>query len=104
MEDTPVLVVKKNGAREPYDIAKLSDRIMRACAKRPVSLEQAEEIATDICAEFKNLMLREVPSELIGEKTLKRLKQLDIVAYIRFASVYGEFENADEFVKVISEI
>ena len=80
------------------------DRLCRAAVKRPVKLETIENMVDEIAAELKNSLQREVTSEKIGELVLHRLKDIDVVAYIRFASVYKDFNDVDGFVKIISEL
>ncbi len=104
IEEVPLMVIKKDHTIEPFDREKLVDRLCRATVKRPVSLETIENIVEDIAAELKNALTREVTSDKIGEAVLKRLKEVDDVAYVRFASVYRDFNDVDSFVKIISEM
>ena len=98
------MVIKKDHTIEPFDREKLVDRLCRATVKRPVSLETIENIVEEIAAELKNSLTREVTSDKIGEAVLGKLKEVDDVAYIRFASVYRDFNDVDSFVKIISEM
>lgn len=104
IEDIPLMVIKKDNSIEPFDRQKLVDRLCRATVKRPVKLETLENMVDEIAAELKNSLQREVTSEKIGELVLHRLKDIDAVAYIRFASVYKDFNDADSFMKIISEL
>lgn len=104
IEEVPLMVIKKDHSIEPFDREKLVERICRATVKRPVKLETIENIVEDIAAELKNSLQREVTSDKIGEVALCKLKEIDDVAYIRFASVYKEFNDVDSFMKIISEL
>ncbi|MDR0197060.1 MAG: transcriptional regulator NrdR [Oscillospiraceae bacterium] len=104
IEDMPVMVVKKDKTIEPFDSEKLMKGLLRATIKRPVKLKAVENIVEDIQADFKNNLQREVDSEKIGEIVLRKLKDIDRVAYVRFASVYREFDDVESFIKVISEL
>lgn len=104
IEDIPLMVIKKDNSIEPFDRQKLVDRLCRATVKRPVKLETLENMVDEIAAELKNSLQREVTSDKIGELVLHRLKDIDAVAYIRFASVYKDFNDADSFMKIISEL
>ena len=103
-ECIPLMVIKKDNSIEPFDRQKLVDRLCRAAVKRPVKLETIENMVDEIAAELKNSLQREVTSEKIGEMVLHKLKAIDVVAYIRFASVYKDFNDVDGFVKIISEL
>ena len=98
VEDTQLIVIKKDGSRQLFDRTKITNCIMKACAKRPVSLDQAEEIAISVEQQLLNSMKREVSSKEIGELIMTRLKDLDEVAYVRFASVYKQFKDVDSFM------
>lgn len=104
VENIPLVVIKKDRSIEPFDSQKLVERLLRATIKRPVTLEAIEKMVDDIESELKNNFQREVTSEKIGEMVLKKLKDTDHVAYIRFASVYRDFTDADSFIKIISEL
>jgi len=101
LEEVPILIVKKDGRREPFDRQKLLRGIMSACQKRPVSLGRLEEAAGDIQAKLMELADREVPSRNLGELVMDALKQIDSVAYVRFASVYRDFKDLPDFVKAL---
>lgn len=104
IENIPLLVVKKDHSIEPFDRQKLIDRVLRATVKRPVQLSTVENMVDEIVNEFKNGLQREVSSEKIGEAVLNKLKEVDDVAYIRFASVYRDFNDAESFMKIIGEL
>lgn len=104
IEEIPLMIIKKDHTIEPFDREKLVDKLCRATVKRPVSLEQIENIVEEIAAGLKNSLQREVTSDKIGELALLKLKEIDDVAYIRFASVYREFNDVDSFMKIISEL
>lgn len=104
VETIPLMVVKKDNTIEPFDRDKLINRLARATVKRPVQIENLEKMVEDIVQELKNQFRREVSSDEIGELVLRRLKDIDKVAYIRFASVYRDFNDIDSFVRIISEL
>jgi transcriptional repressor NrdR len=97
LEQSALWVVKRDGSRQPFERSKLLRGLERACVKRPVALELIERIVAAVEAGFRSDGLSEVPSEAIGEAALLHLRELDGVAYIRFASVYRSFETPDEF-------
>jgi transcriptional repressor NrdR len=96
-EQSTLWVVKRDGIRQPFERSKLLRGLERACVKRPVALDSIERIVAAVEAGFRSDGLSEVPSEAIGEAALLHLRELDGVAYIRFASVYRSFETPDEF-------
>lgn len=104
VETIPLMVVKKDNTIESFDRDKLINRLARATVKRPVQIEDLEKMVEDIVQELKNQFRREVSSDEIGELVLRRLKDIDKVAYIRFASVYRDFNDIDSFVRIISEL
>lgn len=104
VETIPLMVVKKDNTIEPFDRDKLINRLARATVKRPVQIEDLEKMVEDIVQELKNQFRREVTSDEIGELVLRRVKDIDKVAYIRFASVYRDFNDIDSFVRIISEL
>jgi len=95
-------VIKKDGKREPFDKEKVKRGILRSIEKRPVSLDLVEETVNDVERELLKAVKEEVPSKVIGNAVLKRLKKIDKVAWLRFASVYLEFEDLKDFEKIIS--
>jgi transcriptional repressor NrdR len=107
IESVPVIVVKKDKSREVFDRNKLFNGMLRACEKRPVSLDSIERSVNEIEAALQNSLDREVTSVRIGEMAMDKLKDLDEVAYVRFASVYRQFKDIntfmDELAKLLSE-
>lgn len=101
VEEVPVVVVKKDGRREPFDAHKLLKGLTLACQKRPVSLARIEELVKDVQARLLELPDREVRSRELGELVMEELKGLDHVAYVRFASVYRDFKDLPDFVKAL---
>lgn len=97
IEALDIYIVKKDGRREQYESEKLRKGLIKACQKRPVSLEDVNKVVTSIEARLKEKNKSEIPSKIVGELIMKALKKLDKVAYIRFASVYREFEDLSEF-------
>ena len=98
IETLPLVVVKKDKTREVFDKAKLLRGILSACNKRPVTMDQLENIASEIEAELQNSLTREISSSHIGVLVMDKLKDLDEVAYVRFASVYREFKDVNTFM------
>ncbi len=98
---TALWVIKKDGSREPFEREKVKRGILRAIEKRPVSLELVDSIVDDIEREMLRAQKEEIPSRLVGNAVLRKLKKIDKVAWLRFASVYLEFENLDDFEKTI---
>lgn len=101
LEELPILIVKKDGRREAFDMRKLMRGMTAACQKRPVPLSRLEEVAGDIQARLMEMSDREIPSRQLGELVMDSLKQLDSVAYVRFASVYRDFKDLPDFVKAL---
>lgn len=98
IEDVPTMVVKKDGRRETFDRKKLLGGLLRACEKRPVPARTLETIVDEIESMVADAPDRELPAEAVGEAVMARLKDLDKVAYVRFASVYRQFEDVSEFL------
>jgi transcriptional regulator NrdR len=103
----PLVVVKRDGSRQTFDKIKLMNGMLRACEKRPVSLQSLERISDEIEQELQNSLEREVTTAEIGEMVMERLKEVDEVAYVRFASVYRQFKDVktffDELTKLIDD-
>ncbi|MBQ3573383.1 MAG: transcriptional repressor NrdR, partial [Clostridia bacterium] len=97
IESVPIIVIKKDASRQPYDREKLQRGIMNACASRPVSLDMVDKILDDIEAAIHSSLEREVSSVKIGEMVMDRLREVDEVAYVRFASVYKKFQDIETF-------
>jgi len=104
VEEMLPLVVKKDGRREPYDRGKVITGLKKACEKRPISVETIEKTANDIESALMESGEGEVPSSRVGEQVMQALKELDDVAYVRFASVYRSFMDIGEFVDLIQKV
>ncbi|MCS7228215.1 MAG: transcriptional regulator NrdR [Endomicrobia bacterium] len=104
VEEPPLMVIKSDNRREPFDINKLREGILRAVEKRPISSEDVERIVADVQQELGKKFTLEVPSSTIGKLVLERLFELDAVAYIRFASVYYQYDSIDKFLKEVREL
>ena len=104
IDEIPFMVVKKDGSREPYDRNKVLGGLRKACEKRPVSPTALEGVADEVEQIVQETPEREIPAGRIGEKVIERLKELDKVAYVRFASVYRQFEDVDQFMKILSDL
>ncbi|MGN0804830.1 MAG: transcriptional regulator NrdR [Candidatus Coproplasma sp.] len=104
IEDTPVLVVKSSGNRQSYDPQKVKNGIIKACEKRPVSMEKIDKLVDEISKQVYNSMEQEVGSKQIGEMVMEGLKELDEVAYVRYASVYRSFTDIDSFMKELQKM
>jgi transcriptional repressor NrdR len=103
LEEVPLMVIKSDDRREPFNREKLREGILRACEKRPIGPDVIERIIAEIEYELQDYVMQ-VPSRVIGEKVMKKLKSLDPVAYIRFASVYRGFQNLDAFHSELEKI
>jgi len=104
IEDIPVLVIKRDLARENFNKEKIINGLIIACQKRPVSRKQIEEIAEDIEKKISNKMLTEIESETIGEMVMEKLKEIDEISYVRFASVYRQFKDINTFLEEITRL
>lgn len=104
VEEVLPLVVKKDGRRQPFDRQKVLAGLQRACVKRPITGEMLEELVQDVERRFGESGEKEVPSTAIGEAILERLKPLDDVAYVRFASVYRDFRDVSEFLRELPRL
>ncbi len=104
VEEQPVLVVKKDGSREVFSRQKLLNGLIKAFEKRPVSIETIEGVATEIEKELYNTLEKEVPSQLLGELVMAKLKKIDDVAYVRFASVYRQFKDLNSFIEELNKL
>ena len=104
VESLPMVVVKKDGSRQSFDRSKVLGGMIRACEKRPVPLAELEKIAEEIEQDLQNSMEREVSTETIGEKVMERLRNVDQVAYVRFASVYRQFKDIDTFMAELNKL
>lgn len=104
IESLPIIVVKKDKSRETFDREKLLNGMLRACEKRPVSLQTIEKAVDEIEAQIQNSLDREVTAQSIGEYAMEKLKEIDEVAYVRFASVYRQFKDINSFHEAISRL
>ncbi|MDR0406018.1 MAG: transcriptional regulator NrdR [Clostridiales bacterium] len=104
VESVPLVVVKKDATRQPFDRAKLLNGLLRACEKRPVSLDQLEKVIDEVESIIHNSLTREVSSYQIGELVMGRLREIDEVAYVRFASVYRRFEDVNSFMDELKKL
>ena len=101
IEDIPILVIKRDSTRENFNKEKIINGLIIACQKRPISRRQIEEIAEDIEKSISNKMLTEVETKVIGEMIMERLKKIDEISYVRFASVYRQFKDINTFLEEI---
>ena len=104
IEQTPLKVIKKDNRREDYDRSKVLNGILRACEKRPVSMEQIERMVDDIEKEIAQQSEQEIASTRIGELVMAKLQKIDEVAYVRFASVYRQFKDANQFMSEVKNL
>lgn len=104
IEDVPIIVIKKDKSREVFDRNKILKGMLRACEKRSVTISELEDAISDIEATLQSAVDREVTSSYIGELIMEKLKLIDEVAYVRFASVYKEFDSAESFKEYISKM
>ncbi|MBP5305687.1 MAG: transcriptional repressor NrdR [Lachnospiraceae bacterium] len=104
VEAIPLVVIKKDLTREPYDRSKIESGIFRSCHKRPVSVDQINALVDDIESQIFNMEIKEVPSSTIGEIIMDKLRNLDPVAYVRFASVYREFKDVNTFMAELKKL
>jgi len=104
VEEQPLMVIKKDNRREPFDRHKLLAGLVKACEKRPVSMAALEEMVDELERELSQEFEREAPSSAIGERVMRRLHALDPVAYVRFASVYREFKDVEQFMQELKDL
>ena len=104
VETIPVIIVKKDNRRETYDRSKIEAGVLRACHKRPVSASDITKLVEEVETEVFNREEKEVPSAVIGELVMNKLKDLDMVAYVRFASVYREFKDISTFMDELKKV
>jgi len=104
VEKTPLMVIKKDGRREAFQREKILNGLLRACHKRPISVETLERVVSEIEKEIQKKFDREIESRYIGELVMEKLSQLDDVAYVRFASVYRQFKDINQFLRELREI
>jgi len=104
VENIPILIIKRNKDRENFDRNKLLNGLIRACEKRPISRKVLEEVADEIEKKLYNQMRTEVQSQYVGELVMEKLKEIDEIAYVRFASVYRQFKDIDSFMEEIAAL
>ena len=104
VETIPLIVIKKDNAREQYDRSKIEAGVLRACHKRPISVNQINQLVDEVETEIFNREEKEIPSTLIGEIVMDKIKNLDSVAYVRFASVYREFKDVNTFMSELKKM
>ena len=104
VETVPIMVIKRDKTREPFSREKLCSGLLRACEKRPVSIETIDTVISNIEANIQNSLDREVTSEKIGELAMENLKKIDEVAYVRFASVYRQFKDINTFMDELKKL
>ena len=104
VETVPVIVVKRDKSRESFDRNKLTNGLIRACEKRPVSIQQIENIVNDIESKLQSSIEREVTTQQIGELAMDQLKKIDEVSYVRFASVYRQFKDINTFMEELNKL
>lgn len=104
VETIPLIIIKKDNNREAYDRTKIEGGVLRACHKRPVSAEQISKLVDEVESTVFNREEAEIPSQVIGELVMNKLKDLDAVAYVRFASVYREFKDVDAFMEELRSV
>lgn len=104
VESLPMIVIKKDGKRQEFDREKLLRGMIRACEKRPVKVEELEEIADEVEQELANTLAREIQAQRIGELVMEKLRKVDEVSYVRFASVYRQFKDINTFMEELSKL
>ncbi|MDD3296201.1 MAG: transcriptional regulator NrdR [Candidatus Omnitrophica bacterium] len=104
VEKTPLMVIKKDGRREPFNHQKIISGLLKACEKRPVSVEKLEAIVNEIETELQKRFEQELESHIVGELVMEKLAKLDDVAYVRFASVYRQFKDINQFMRELRDV
>ena len=104
IETIPLIIIKKDQNRETYDRSKIEAGVLRACHKRPVSVAQITQLVDEVENEISGMEEREIPSAVVGERIMTKLKDLDPVAYVRFASVYSEFKDVNTFMDELRKV
>lgn len=104
IESVPIIIIKKDGTRQTFVREKVMNGLLRACEKRPISIEQLENVIDEIEAQINNSLKREVTSKEVGEMVIEKLKSLDEIAYVRFASVYRQFKDINSFVDELQKL
>ncbi len=104
IESTPILVIKNNGTRQSFDLAKIKKGVIKACEKRPVSMAKIDKLVSDVEKQINNTLAQEITSRKIGELVMQGLKELDDVAYVRFASVHRQFKDINTLLEEIEKL
>ena len=104
IETIPLIIIKKDNNREAYDRSKIEAGVLRACHKRPISANKINQLVDEVETEVFNLEEKEIPSQVIGEIVMNKLKDLEAVAYVRFASVYREFKDVNTFLEELKKV
>ena len=104
IESTPIIIIKRDNSREPFNRDKLTTGLLRACEKRPISMDQIDSVIDKVEARLQATMEREIPSSKVGEYTMEYLRDLDEVAYVRFASVYRKFKDIHSFMEELQRL
>ncbi len=104
VEEVSLMVIKKDGRHEPFDRKKILSGVLKACEKRPIGIERMEEVVTQVERALQKKSEREIPAAKIGELVMERLKSIDDVAYVRFASVYRQFKDVNEFMMELKDM
>ncbi len=104
VEKTPLMVIKKDGRREPFSHQKVLNGLLKACEKRPIGMDELENLANKIEAELQKKFEQEVQADCVGELVMERLAGLDDVAYVRFASVYRQFKDINQFMRELNDV
>ena len=104
VENTPLMIVKRDKSREPYNREKLTNGVLRACEKRPISVDQIDEVIDKVESKLYSGVEREISSVQVGEYTMEYLKELDEVAYVRFVSVYRQFQDIHSFLEELNRL
>ena len=104
VETIPLIIIKKDDNRETYDRSKIEAGVLRACHKRPISANQINQLVDEVETEIFNMEEKEIPSQVVGEIVMNKLKDLEAVAYVRFASVYREFKDINTFMDELKKV
>jgi len=104
VEKTPLMVIKKDGRREPFSHQKVINGLLKACEKRPISIEKLENVASELETEIQKKFDQEIDSNYVGEMVMAKLSKLDDIAYVRFASVYRQFKDVNQFMRELRDV
>lgn len=104
VENTPILVIKNDGSRQPFNVQKIKNGIIKSCEKRPVSMQQIDDLIASIERKISNSLVQEIKSSEIGEMVMDGLKELDEISYVRFAAVYRKFKDITTFINFLNSV